>query len=382
VLYAADEWGGVGGTAGYIVMLARGLCRRGYRVAAICHSGSALTRLHAALRDAGVDVRTLDADDRGSPFARLRRLGWYGSLFREYQGAVLALLMGYHTRGGNAIVAGTLGGVAAIVRADLTPPEPPIGRRERLALRLKDALVNRVVVGAMDNVEAFAIHMDRSRGRMTVIHTGIELARFTPGADRFETRAALGYRNDETVIGTLSRLDDTRKGLEYFLDMAARVVPTFPNARFLIVGEGILRPSLEARAQELGVRDWVTFTGWRSDIPQQLAAMDVFVMPSLFEGGPTSVLEAMAMSRPVVATRVGMVPEVIEDGVTGLVVPPGDTLALVRAVTTLLSDAVLREQLATSARARAESSFSIETMVQHYLEVFADATRKHQWAMT
>jgi glycosyltransferase involved in cell wall biosynthesis len=236
-----------------------------------------------------------------------------------------------------------------------------------------DRLVDRVVVGAVENREAFARLTGRNPAKVSVIHTGIELERFQPGDGRAELRASLGYAPDELVVGTLSRLSDTRKGVADFLAMAARVASGCAAARFLIVGEGVLRPALERQAEELGIRDRVTFAGWRTDVTAVLAGMDVFVMPSLFEGGPTTVLEAMAMAKPVVATCVGMVPEVIVDSATGLIVPPGDPEALAEAVGRLLDDEPLRREMGQRARAKAEADFSIDLMVERYLAVFAQA---------
>jgi glycosyltransferase involved in cell wall biosynthesis len=120
----------------------------------------------------------------------------------------------------------------------------------------------------------------------------------------------------------------------------------------------------------------VTFTGWRKDVPAVLAAFDVFVMPSTYEGGPTSVLEAMAMALPVVATRVGMVPEVIADGVSGLVVPPADVAALAAAVVRLVADGDLRAGIAERAHQAAHRNFSIDEMVERYLRAFAAVWRR------
>jgi glycosyltransferase involved in cell wall biosynthesis len=186
---------------------------------------------------------------------------------------------------------------------------------------------------------------------------------------------ALGYTDDELVIGTTSRLSEERKGIAQFIDMAAQVAAEHPRARFLIVGDGSLRPQLEAQAMRLQVADKVIVTGWRSDVPQLVAAMDVFVMPSLFEGGPTSVLEAMAMRKPVVATSVGMVPEVVEDGRSGLIVPPGNAKALAAAVGQLLANDDGRLQMAEAARAQALQDFSIERMIDRYLTAFAEFAR-------
>lgn len=371
VLYAADEWGGVGGTLGYILMLSKELRRRGYRVAAICHPGDAVAPMRASLTEMGVEVHTVEGDVGGSPPARLWRHRALTSIIRAYRPCVLALMMGYFTRGGAVTLAGALAGAAGIIRADLTPPEPPITRRQGLALRLKDRLTDRVVVGAVENVDAFARCMGRSRSKMEVIHTGIELDRFRPGDARTAVRSALGYALEELIVGTVARLDDVRKGMVDFVEMASRIAPANPRARFLIVGDGVLRLELEARAERLGIRDRVTFAGYRTDVAALLDGIDVFVMPSLFEGGPTTVLEAMAMGKPTVATSVGMVPEVVEHGKTGLIVAPGDAGQLADAVISLLADESLRARLSASAREKALQSFSLERMADQYLQVFA-----------
>lgn len=367
ILYA-DEWVGVGGTAGYVLMLGRGLRRRGYRVAAICHATEGVATMRAALEEAGVDVRPIER-----PGGRLDRQRAFRGLMREYRGGVLALLMGYFTRAGAVSIAGTLAGIGTIVRAELTPPEPPVTRRQKLGLRLKDLITDRFVVGAGDNREAFAQKIGIAPSKIEIIHTGIELERFRPGEGRAELRSRWGIDPDTIVVATHSRLADERKGVSYFLEMAAQVAPRDPRVVFVVSGDGVLRPGLEARAEQLGIADRVKFVGWQPDAPGVFAAIDIFVMPSTFEGGPTTVLEAMAMERPVIASGVGMVPEVITDGTTGLIVPPGDPDALGAALTKLLATDALRNQLGERARAHAEAHFSIDHMVEAYLRVFADA---------
>ncbi|MGH7490437.1 MAG: glycosyltransferase, partial [bacterium] len=236
----------------------------------------------------------------------------------------------------------------------------------------KDCLVDRMVVGARENVDTFVHQMGRAERKFTVIPTGIDLQKFRP--DRFPSpvREEFGYSPDVPVIGMISRLSEERKGASGFLEMAAQVATAFPKCAFLIVGDGKLRPQLEQQARRLGIAGRVTFTGWRTDAPEIHAGLDVFVMPSLFEGGPTTVLEAMASGKPVVATSVGMVPEVIADRHDGMIVPPGDSNALAVAVSELLANAGLRMDLGAQARVKAERSLSIDRMVERYLEVFAE----------
>jgi glycosyltransferase involved in cell wall biosynthesis len=150
------------------------------------------------------------------------------------------------------------------------------------------------------------------------------------------------------------------------------VAQAHPTARFLIVGDGPLRPALEREAEELGIGDQVVFTGERQDIPRLLAAMRVFVMPSLWEGGPYTVLEAMAMAKPVVATPVGLVPDAVEDHSTGLLAPIADSAALARGVLELLGDELLAARLAQRGRERVVARFSLEAMIDGVVEVYRE----------
>lgn len=372
IVIFADEWGGVGGTAGYVRMLAEGMVRRGYRVAVICHGGEAMAPFHETLARAGAEVRVIERDGDRSLGGRVAQQRWLVSTIREYGGCVLALMMGYFTRGGGVIAAGRLGGASAIARADLTPPDHPHGFAERVGLRAKDMLVDAIVVGAQENIRLFARQVGRSTKKMRVIHTGIELDRFVPGTGREQVRAELKLDDRQVLVGTVSRLDDERKGVRDFVAACVQVGAEHPDARFVVVGDGVLRPELERLARPLPMDGRIVFTGWRSDVGPLLAAMDVFVMPSHFEGGPTSVLEAMAMAKAVVATNVGMVPEVIREGVDGVVVPPRDAGAMALAMGGLVRDGERRAAMGSAALAKAQADFSADEMVERYLTLFGE----------
>jgi glycosyltransferase involved in cell wall biosynthesis len=348
---------------------------RGYRVAVICHATEEMAEFRAVLARGGAEVRVIEYDGDRSPRGRIARQRWFVSTMREYRGCVLALMMGYFTRGGGVIAAGRLGGAAAIVRADLTPPDHAHGTAERVALRAKDAFVDSIVVGAQENIRLFEREVGRSAKKMRVIHTGIELGRFVPGAGREQVRRELKVDDTDVLVGTVSRLSDERKGVRDFVAACVDVAGDEANARFVVVGDGVLRTELERQAGGL-VRDGrMTFAGWRSDVVPMLAAMDVFVMPSHFEGGPTSVLEAMAMGKAVVATNVGMVPEVVRDGVDGVVVPPADAGAMAEAVRGLVRDGERRVALGAAALKKAQADFSVDLMVERYLALCAEHVR-------
>jgi len=145
---------------------------------------------------------------------------------------------------------------------------------------------------------------------------------------RARVRAELGVPAGAPLFATVAMLRPV-KGLHYLLEAAARVLEQVPRARFVVIGDGAERARLEARSRALGLGAAVRFLGTRHDIPALLAAADIYVHPSLFEALPVSMLEAMAVGLPVVATRVGGVPEIVAHGRTGLLVPParGDELA-------------------------------------------------------
>ena len=136
-----------------------------------------------------------------------------------------------------------------------------------------------------------------------------------------------------------------------------------PDARFLIVGEGELRDALEHQIKDLGLERHVFLTGFRDDVAGLQKSFDLFVMSSVTEGLGSAMLDAMACSRPVVATRTGGIPEAVEDGVTGLLVPPQDDAALAKAIVRMLKDAALRQRLGEAGRQRVVDEFSVEKMV-------------------
>jgi glycosyltransferase involved in cell wall biosynthesis len=164
-----------------------------------------------------------------------------------------------------------------------------------------------------------------------------------PAPDR-STRLFAG----SPVIGTVGRMD-SYKGQAYLIGALPVVLIEFPDARFVLIGDGPERECLQSSAERLGVGDRVSFLGTRSDVSVLMSQLDLFVLPSLLEGFPNAVLEAMAARLPIVATRVGGVPELIEDGRTGLLVEPGSAQALAEAIIRIWTDHDLRRGCATAA---------------------------------
>jgi glycosyltransferase involved in cell wall biosynthesis len=174
------------------------------------------------------------------------------------------------------------------------------------------------------------------------------------------------------LVGVVGRLEP-QKGHAYLFEAWPSIVAEFPDARLLVVGDGSLRPRLQARAQELGVAGSVLFAGFRADIPRVLDAIDVLALPSLYEGMPLTAIEASAMGRPVVATAVDGTPEVVVEGETGLLVSPGDPAGLANALCRLLGDPAGRARLGRAGRARAMDLFDQRQQVRRTQELYTAA---------
>lgn len=171
------------------------------------------------------------------------------------------------------------------------------------------------------------------------------------------------------IIGVVARLD-LQKGFEFLFSAVRELSRSFPGIKVVISGEGPDRQAIEQMIERDGLRNSVVLAGQQSDMPGVYAAMDVFVLPSLNEGLPMTVLEAMAASRPVIATRVGAVPRVVRDGETGLLVNPGDAAALRDAIARLLTDPDLCQRMSTQAHDWVQRNFTSEVMARQYRTMY------------
>ncbi len=206
--------------------------------------------------------------------------------------------------------------------------------------------------------------------RIHTIHNGADLARFaSPAKRRSAVRKELGIKGDRFVCITVAALFEV-KAHEVLLEAAAQMIQSHPHATFLLVGEGPLEAHLRARAHQLGVADHVVFAGFRSDIPDLLAAADLFVLPSHSEGLPVSVIEAAAAGLPVVATRVGGLAEVVEDGLSGTLVPAGAADALAHAIGCMAADPERTRHMAGAGQRVVRERFGMERMITAYTRLY------------
>ncbi|HSH69614.1 MAG TPA: glycosyltransferase family 4 protein, partial [Deferrisomatales bacterium] len=214
------------------------------------------------------------------------------------------------------------------------------------------------------------IHSGIPAGRVRVVASGVDPDRPRPGAGA-RVRAEWGIGPRDTLVGNIAHLAD-HKGQRYLVEAIPRVLERHPGVRFAIVGEGELEADLRARGSRLALGDRLLFPGFRRDVEAVMDALDLFVLPSHLEGLGTIVLDAMMAGKPVVATRTGGVPDVVEDGVTGLLVPPRDPVALADALCRALADPAGAALRAAAARRRAVERFSVDAMVDGNLAVYQE----------
>jgi len=208
--------------------------------------------------------------------------------------------------------------------------------------------------------------------KINVVHNGIPLPTIDAPTNTALRRILM--RGTERAIVLVTARLDKQKGHHYLLQAASLV----PKAVFVLVGDGPERASLEAQARALGLSDRVTFLGYRDDVGDLLTTCDLFVLPSLFEGLPLSVLEAMAAGKPVVATAIGGTDEAIVQGHTGLLVPPGDPIALAAAIRTVLSNPKLARRLAAAGKARVHEHFSADAMIHKVTNIYEEILFSHE----
>jgi len=222
-------------------------------------------------------------------------------------------------------------------------------------------------------------YLRRRIAKQKVIYApnGVNLSKFGAAVDRNEVRHELGIQTDAFVVGTACLLVP-RKRVDLIIGLAKLLQLKIPRIEILIVGDGGERSNLECLAADLGVTDRVHFAGARKDVHRLLPTMDIFVLASLMEGTALALIEAMASGRPCVATAVGGTPEIVTDGESGVLVPPGDGAALADAIAKLAAHDELRETIARTARRRAHQDFDvmkiINTVLDSYEEILAART--------
>lgn len=233
------------------------------------------------------------------------------------------------------------------------------------------------VIAVSDEIRIAVQRELGSTPRVVTIRNAVQFETLRPTRSRDELRRELSIATDAPVLGMIGRLVPV-KAIDKMLAAMVEILQRFPTTVLLIVGAGPEAAALRAEAIRLGILQRIQFLGSRSDVPDLLQALDILVISSLHEGIPTVLLEAMAMSRAIVSTAVGGIPEVVRDGEQALLVPPGDSVAagLSGACCRLLESPEERERLGCAGRARVEAEFSAEVLGRRVGDLYAELLRQ------
>ena len=367
----------VGGAEDFATQLATHLDRDRFRVA-FCVSRwterseriPGVVQAVGELSDAGVEFMTLDrpferTPDQG-PLSGLRTLPAWRPLLRRLRDGIDVLHA--HKFGSNAW--GAL--LASLARTPVFVAHEQTWSFEGQRLR---RLLDRELIARRADAFVAVSRLDRGRmieiegidpEKIVVIRNGVPTPAAPQGGD---LRAELSIPAEVPVIGTLCRLYP-QKALDVLLRAAELVKRRRPEIRVVIAGEGPERPRLESLTAELGLGETVVFLGRRDDVADVLAAFDVAVLSSDFEGTPLALMECMEAALPIVATRVGGVPEMIEDGVNGLLVERQDPAAMATSIERLLADPERARELGAQARRRRREEFDIEVAAARFGDLY------------
>jgi len=238
--------------------------------------------------------------------------------------------------------------------------------------RLTPAINHLIVVS--NAIDRKVVDEGRTEAPRSLIYNGVDLERYDHQEPCCTLREEYGMEPHSQIVGVVGRLE-LEKGHPTLLEAWPHVLRACPDAYLMVVGEGSRYDALQEIARELEIAHRVVFTGRRDDIPAVTAAFDVAVLPSHREAQGLTILEAMALSRPVVASNVGGIPEMIQDGVTGLLVPPQDPPALATAIVRLLSDHQLADVLGRAGHDLVHDRFCVEIMVNAVEDLYDEGAR-------
>jgi glycosyltransferase involved in cell wall biosynthesis len=273
------------------------------------------------------------------------------------------------------VLAARMAGVPAIVssRRDLAHFDWYQGRRRTWLRRIQN-LSGVVLANATPIRDALISEDGFAPEKLRVIHNGVDTAKFQRGR-RDRERLFPGTQNQKLVV-LVGNMHTDVKGHPWLIDAAPAVLKEFPQTRFVFAGDGDSRRAFEEQAAKLGLQGNFMFLGRRSDIPDVLASCDIAVLPSRAEGLPNAVLEYMAAGLPTIASRVGGNAELVEDGVTGLLVPPEDSSAIADALLCLLRDPDLSRKMAESGRKVAVENYSFDRLIREVDALYTELLRR------
>jgi sugar transferase (PEP-CTERM/EpsH1 system associated) len=378
ILHVLDSLG-VGGMERVVMDVVNGLdsTRFEHVVCCVSRKGAAAWRLRA-------DVECLDLGkgDAADPLAPLR-------IARLIHRVTPDIIHTQSWSGVDAAIAKLITGKSRLVHSEHGRNYPHLNSeplKRKIARRCLYHYSDKVFAVSDEVRDYYCRETGFAPDRMPVIPNGVDVRRMDDG-DGSDARREFGIDAEDFVIGTVARLDATKDTITlarafatlYFSEASSPVASgsrdrrrsgPAPKLKLLIVGDGPQKAEIESFAAEQGLKGAMTFAGERHDVPRLLGAMNLFALPSLSEGMPLTVLEAMAARLPVVATRVGALPQLVEEGVTGFLVEPKDDRALAERFARFRMNPRLAERFGQPARIKVEREYSLDLMLQRYAELY------------
>ena len=361
-----------GGMELHALVLARGVARAGWQVSVLLPELPALDPLVADFAAAGVTTHRVTVTGEHGPVKLAAAWLKARALLHEIGPAIMHQHRTGPYHGKWTVLAARAAGVHVVVASEHQAAYRLRGP-QRWANAAVDRLVDRIVAVSDHDYRCQLAESGRPPGKIVRIHNGIDVSRFQPVAPAAVAagRAALGIPAGVPVIGTVARLEE-QKGVSYFLRALPELAQRWPGLVVLIAGNGTLRQALEAEAAALGVSGYTRFLGFVPNPAEIMALLDVVVISSVWEPFGMVAAEAMSVGRAVVASRVGGLPEVVADGESGLLAPPGEPAALAQTVDRLLADPALRARLAAAGQRRVAARFTLEVMTEKMLTLYGE----------
>jgi len=357
----------VGGTEKMLLSLAENSDKRKYDVSVSCliREGS----LAEEFRRKNIRLHVVGMKNRFDFTVILRLI----KLIKREKVDILHTYLFYSNIAGR--IAGTIAGVPVIISSERSTSEWKNIIHKTIEL-LTDFMVDKTIANSQAVKKSLINDVGLSGKKIDVIPNGINLENYDKKIDTGKKKKQLGLTPSKKIVGTVTRLHP-EKAPQDFVRAAATLKKKFPDVQFIMVGDGRMRTKLESMVSELGLKEDFVFTGVRDDVSEIIQVMDVFALTSLWEGMPGVVLEAMAWSKPVVATNVGGTPEVVDDGATGFLVPAGDADAAAQATLFLLQNSEKAREMGGEGRRKVESNFALNDMVKQTESLYDKLSHKN-----
>lgn len=355
ILYLANSGNIIGGGQISLKTLLEGLDEKKYYPLVVCPNRGNLVN---EIEKLGIETFIIKMES----FRKLKVMSWVSSICELIRLINVRNINVIHSNGSRPTI---YGGIAARIT------KTPLIWHVRIADTDKwvDKVLARFATKILVVSKAVRLRFKGIKEKIAVVYNGIDLDKFNPLIDGTKIRQEFSLSSSTPIVGIVGRLDNY-KGHQYFIKAARKVVDTIPNARFMIVGDGENRKKLEYLKKKLGLDEHIIFTGNRDDIAEILAALDLFVLSSVSEGFGRSAVEAMACGKAVVASNVGGLSEVVENGITGKLIPSRNPDSLTMAILSLLKDKEKTRRMGCAGRQRAEKMFSLQKNISETLRIY------------